>query len=135
MKSIITALLVSMTCAFAEQTAAPDAPNVNSVEIKATKPKTPATLATGEKFTISIHYNNTGKNPVLIFARPMTNVKKTDGYRAHPSPEYAQGSGDVEGWFSFDSPALVDEVLVTMVDAKTKEVIETAKLPVKITWK
>lgn len=135
MKSIITALLATTFCAFAQQTPAPVAPNTNSLEITVTKPKTPSTLAKGEKLTITIHYNNLGPNPVRIFARPNTGGKPTDGCLSHPSPEYAKGSGDVEGWFFFENPALIDEVLVKMIDAKTNETIATTKLPVKITWK
>lgn len=135
MKSLITALLVTTYCAFAQQPAAPVAPNASSLEITVTKPKTPSTLAKDEKVTVTIHYNNSGPNPVNIFARPNTNGKRAEGYTAHASSEYAKGSGDAEGWFTFEKPASVDEVVVTMVDTNTNETIVTTKLPVKMTWK
>ena len=135
MKSIIAALLLTTINSFCQQPASPATVSANSVEITETTPKTPSDLAIGTKLTVSIHYNNFGQNPVRIFARPFTGGKSTPGFRAHGSHEYATGSGDVDGWFFFDRPVVVDEVVVTMFDIKTREIIVTTKLPVKFTWK
>ena len=134
MKSFFTALLITTISSFAQQPRSLVLWQGNLLEIKAMKPATPSTLARGENLTVTIHYNNSGQNAVRIFARPYTSDQKSGLYHAHPSPEYATGSGEVEGYFSFFGPMFVDEVRVTMVDTITEQVIAITKLPVQLTW-
>lgn len=51
-----------------------------------------------------------------ILVRPLTDGALTPGYAAHPSPLFS-GSGEMDGWFCFDSSADVDQVRVVMVSS------------------
>lgn len=136
MKLIISALFIATIHMFAQEPSVArleDRPELLS--ITTTMPKSPATLTTGEKLSVTIRYTNPTTDSVRIFARPYTNGKRTPGYGAHPSAAYPKGPGQVEGWFSFSSATTVDEIQVEMIDSKTQELIAAVKLPVQLTWK
>lgn len=135
MKLIISALFIATINVFAQEPPVArleDKPELLS--ITTTMPKSPATLSTGEKFTVTVRYTNPAANSVQIFARPYTKGKPTPGYGAHPSAAYPKGTGEVEGWFYFSSATSVDEIRVRMIDPKTREEIAAVKLPVQLTW-
>ncbi|QIF01773.1 hypothetical protein [Roseimicrobium sp. ORNL1] len=133
MNQFFKAVLIAFFCAFFPQQA-PAAPEVTPLEVTKMKPESPAKLPLGEKFTVSIRYHNPGPNPVQVFARPYTKGASTRGYGAHPCEPRGKGRGKVEGWFVFDAKAKVDEIVITMVDSKTKQVSATLKVPVDLTW-
>jgi len=131
-------VLVTMR-SFAQQPVSSAPVNANSLEIKAMTPQTPALLAVGEKLTVKIHYNNSGPNPVKIFALLRYNNGYLGGFESNVPSPYATGSGDIEGWFKIDQPVAVDQVQVTMLDtkmldAKTERVLVNLQVPVQMTW-
>jgi len=106
----------------------------NTLEVTAMNPATPATLKIGEKFAITIRYNNASPNPVSIGAFLSTTGEWLGGFKANAPSPYATGSGDIEGWFKIDRPVAVDKIQVNMVDSKTGETLLTKELPVQLNW-
>ena len=105
------------------------------LEVASIVPQSPAVLSLGQRLVVKIRYHLSSADQVNIWARPYTAGRRTSGYKAHPSPRYDPGSGVLEGWFSFDNPAKVDEVRVSMVSASSRQPIATATLKVDIEWK
>lgn len=107
----------------------------DSLEVVSTIPQTPTVLSLGERLRVKVRYHLASADQARIWARPYTGGKRTSSYRAHPSPLYDAGSGEMEGWFYFDRQTKVDEVRVKMVSADSKEPIATASLVVDAEWK
>jgi len=114
---------------------APSKPQRDLLEIVSPTPQTPTVLSLGERFTVKVRYHLASVNQARIWARPYTGGKYTSGYRAHPSPMYDAGTGEMEGWFFFDEPTKVDEVRVQMVPADSREPIAAASLKISAEWK
>jgi hypothetical protein len=106
----------------------------NVLEPKALFPETPSTLEWDGEVSVAIRYNNSSQDKVRIFARPYFEGRPVMRCGSHPSPEYAPGSGEIEGWFTCCGPAAVDEIRITMIDELTNEAIATTKLPVQFVW-
>jgi hypothetical protein len=106
----------------------------NTLEPKAIYPETPFTLEWDGEVTVAIHYNNSSQDKVRIFARPYFQGRPVMRCGSHPSPQYAPGSGDIEGWFTCCGPAVVDEIRIRMLDDITNEAIASTKLPVQFAW-
>ncbi len=110
-------------------------PQQDSLKIISIEPKSPAILALGEKLTVDVQYNLSSVEQAHIFVRPYTGGNKTRGYRAHSSPLYNVGSGIIQGWFFFDKPTKVDEVLVRMVPDDSREPVVVTRLKINAEWK
>lgn len=106
----------------------------DALKIVGFRPRVPAKFRTGERLNVTVSYWNRSHGKVRIFARPYTNGAKTTGYGAHPSPLYARGNGKAECWFTFNQPAVVDEVRVEMIDEATGEVVARTRLRIKAKW-
>jgi hypothetical protein len=106
----------------------------DKLEVVSVSPPSPAVLNSDEQVVIRVKYALESADAVRIFARPYTGGKKTPGYRAHPSPKYEKGSGEMEGWFRFISDANVDEIRVEMRSLE-KKLLAEASMPVKLGWK
>lgn len=106
----------------------------DALRIAGFEPRIPAKLRTGKRLNVTVKYWNRSCDKVSIFARPYTNGVKTPGYGAHPSPLYARGNGEAECWFTFNNPAVVDEVRVEMIDKATGKVVARTRLPIKAKW-
>jgi hypothetical protein len=132
MNPFFKAAVIVFFCVVFQQ--APAAPETTPLEVIKMAPQSPAKLSLGAKFTVNIRYHNPGPNPVRVFARPYTKGVSTPGYGAHPCEPLGKGRGKVEGWFVFDDKATVDEIVITMVDSKTKQVSTTLKVPVDLKW-
>jgi len=107
------------------------------VRIKSMAPASPAKLAAGEKFKVTIDYHNPEGRAVQIFARPFTKGVRTSGYRAHASDIYRDLHGTAEGWFEFEGASTVDEVRVEMVEVTaggTRNVVASIALPIQAVW-
>ena len=134
MKTIVTLLVA--TCLLFEHGLIAQSPETKPpLKVTLTTPNSPAVIGLGQKLIVNVDYNNPGPDVVMIFVRPFTKGAKTNGYAAHPSKVYQAGEGKTEGYFFFEAAAAVDEVRVTMVDAKTKKEINVLKVPVDLTWK
>ena len=72
-----------------------------------------------------------------IWARPYTNGRLTQGYKAHGSPVYnreEKNAGGAEGYFFFDRPTVVDEVRIQMKDAARGATIYTLSEKIDAKW-
>ncbi|MBN1918394.1 MAG: hypothetical protein JW889_10820 [Verrucomicrobia bacterium] len=92
-------------------------PSSDGLEITGFEPAVPATLHPGDRLHVTVHYRMQAVAGVKIFVRPFTNDQPTPGYKAHGSPTYGRGNGELVGWFTFDQQAKVHRVRVQMVDA------------------
>ena len=75
-------------------------------------PDLPATIATGEKLFVTVKYDIASVDKAQIFVRPYTNGGRTSDYRAHACRPIEKGQGEIEGYFFFDEPTIVNEVRV-----------------------
>jgi hypothetical protein len=107
----------------------------DAIKVAAVKPAAPAVLKQGEKMEVEFRYSVESAEEVVIFVRPYTKGERTPGYTAHPSLGYEKGKGKDVGWFLFNRPAVVDEVRVRMLDAKTRKVLVEFKYQIKAEWK
>jgi hypothetical protein len=114
----------------------PDTPGVlrDGLKIVDYDPNVPAKLRTGDRLTMTVDYRIRSCAQARIFARPYTGGTKTPGYGAHPSPLYTRGEGRAVCWFTFDQPAVVDEVRVEMVNEATGQVVESVRYRIKAQW-
>jgi thiol-disulfide isomerase/thioredoxin len=119
----------------AEASPSTDRSSSEVLEVVSTKPASPALLKPGERLEITIRYALDSAEGALIFARPYTQGKSTPGYRAHPSPVYERGKGELVGWFFFDRAVEVDEVRVEMKDATSRATLKTLSHPLQAQWK
>lgn len=108
------------------------------LKIVSTEPAWPATLEAGQKLYINFKYDLGPYETVHIWARPQTNGRNTQGYRAHPSPVYkksvnAKGTG--QGYFFFDEPTKVDAIIIKMKDLNTEEYVCTTVKKCNLEWK
>lgn len=106
----------------------------DSLEVISIEPAFPTALKTGEKLRVKISYCIDSTDSAQIWARPYTNGRSTPGYRAHGSPCHKRGVGEVEGYFFFDEPTIVDEVRIRMVDCKTKKTLDTISHEIDARW-
>jgi hypothetical protein len=90
----------------------------NMLKIIRFEPGVPATLHPGDKLNVYVRYRLESVDQARIFVRPFTNGEPTPGYKAHGSPTYDRGKGEMVGWFTFDKPTKVHDVRVQMVDAR-----------------
>lgn len=107
------------------------------LKIISTEPKSPAILEAGQKLYVNIKYDIGDYDSVQIWARPRTNGSQTKGYRAHGSPVYNKydGSRDtIQGYFFFDEPAVVDEIIVRMKAGNSDDYVCVAKKEVDFKW-
>ncbi len=109
-----------------------------NLEILSTKPQSPATLQAGEKVYVTFKYDMGEYESVVIFARPRTNGAASRGYTAHPSAIYNKYDGakdEIQGYFYFDNPAIVDEIIVRMKDKASDEYVCVVKKEASFEWK
>ena len=132
MKSIILTILVLIISLFTQQTAA-SAPTAKTLEVKAINPKMPATLASGEKITVTILYSNPSQNAVRITPAPYKGGQMVPQHSVTGSTR-DPGDGETELQLSFKGAATVDELRIEMYDSKTDKLLGTTKVPAKLTW-
>ena len=106
---------------------------VDALVIISFDPPFPARLNLGDKLMITVDYSIASVDTAQIWARPYTKGNLSPAYFAHPSPAYEKGKGRLVGWFGFDNPAIVDEVLVKMV-ADGKTILIVIK-PIDAVWR
>ena len=107
------------------------------LKILSTDPKSPAILKPGQKVHINFKYDMGDYDAVQIWARPRTNGSITRGYKAHGSSVYNKYDGakdTIQGYFFFDEPTEVDEIIVRMKDSKSGEYVCVAKKKVDFKW-
>lgn len=106
----------------------------DSLEVISVQPTFPTALKAGEKLRIKIRYCVSSTDLARIWARPYTDGQSTPGYRAHGSPCHEKGTGEIEGYFFFDKPTIVDEIRVKMVDCETKKTVDTTSYRIDARW-
>jgi len=107
------------------------------LQILSTEPKSPAILKPGQKVYVNFKYDIGGYDAAQIWVRPRTNGSQTRGYKAHGSSVYHKYDGaedTIQGYFFFDEPAEVDEIIVRMKDRKSSEYVCVAKKKVDFKW-
>lgn len=107
------------------------------LEILSTEPESPATLQAGEKVYVTFNYDMGEYEAVQIWIRPRTNGTETKDYKAHKSPVYRKYDGtkdQIQGYFFFDDPAVVDEIIVRMKDKTSGEYVCVAKKDASFEW-
>ena len=107
------------------------------LKIIKTNPTLPASLNLGEQLKIQFEYDLGSAEKVQIWARPYTNGRRTQGYKAHGSPVYNREEkqiGEAEGYFFFDRPTVVDEVRIEMIDATSNAVIYSLSEKIDAKW-
>jgi len=128
--SLILLLTLSLFCCGFKKTA--------KLKVISIEPKTPATLEAGQKLLINFEYDLGPYDSVLIWARPQTNGQSTPGYAAHPSPVYKKSvnpKGKAQGYFFFDRPTKVDEIVVRMSSSGSKGYVCTTTKKCNFEWK
>jgi hypothetical protein len=107
------------------------------LQIISTEPKSPAILQPGQKVYVNFRYDTGDYDAVQIWARPRTNGSMTKGYKAHGSSvynKYDDVKDTIQGYFFFDEPTEVDEIIVRMKDNKSSEYVCVAKKKVDFKW-
>ncbi len=107
------------------------------LQILSTEPKSPAILSPGQKVYVNFKYDMGDYDAVQIWARPRTNGSLTKGYKAHGSSVYNKYDGakdTTQGYFFFDEPTEVDEIIVRMKDSKSNKYVCVAKKKVDFKW-
>ncbi len=115
----------------------PENEQENRLEILSTVPASPAVLNAGDKFYVNFRYTLGSSENVQIWARPQTNGRRTPGYAAHGSGGYNKKekvTGIDQGYFFFDKPTKVDEILVYMKDIKSGKTVCSVKKKVDLKW-
>lgn len=93
-------------------------------------PLTPNVLEVGENVNLTFDYQTTEPGGVRIFARPYTGSIYTPGYSAHGSGVYPTGTGTASGFFTIDSPTVVDRIQLRMYNADQSVLLFEAYIPV-----
>ncbi len=109
-----------------------------NLEILSTEPKSPSILQAGEKAYVAFRYNMGEYEAVQIWVRPRTNGADSNGCSAHESAVYHKYDGaedEIKGWFSFDEPAVVDEIIIRMKDKAGGEYVCVLKKDISFEWK
>lgn len=107
------------------------------LEILSTEPESPATLQAGEKVYVTFDYDMGEYEAVQIWVRPRTNGAETKGRKVHKSPVYRKYDGakdQIQGYFFFDDPVVVDEIIVRMKDKASGEYVCVAKKDASFKW-
>ena len=89
-------------------------------------PDLPASIAIGEKLIVTVEYDINSVEEAQIFVHPLRNGRGIPGCRSHGCRPIEQGKGVMKGYFTFNKPAIVDEVRVKMVNAKDQSHICTS---------
>ena len=89
-------------------------------------PDLPASIAFGERLIVTVEYDINSVQKAQIFVRPLRNGRGISGCRSHGCRPIDKGKGVMNGFFTFDEPATVDEVRVVMVDAEDQSQICTS---------
>jgi hypothetical protein len=98
----------------------------DKLKITKFKPELPARIAFGEYLVVTVEYNINSVEQAQIFVRPLRNGRGISGCRSHGCRPIDKGEGLMKGYFYFNEPAVVDEVLVKMVNAKDKSQVCTS---------
>ena len=106
------------------------------LEVMAVDPTSPATLKAGNMAKVKIRYHCATAKTVRIWAQPYTKGSCTADAFWEPSAVESNGMGELERFVVFYAPARVDELRVSMVNAKTngREVLDEVSHPVDLKW-
>ncbi|XPS87499.1 hypothetical protein Dvar_55170 [Desulfosarcina variabilis str. Montpellier] len=89
-------------------------------------PASPRSILIGYDVTITIGYNNTLSEDVLIFARPYTNGLLTPNYSASGGDRCSPGSGTAEQYFTITVPRTqVDQVRIWITNVGQTQTFST----------
>ncbi len=108
------------------------------LKILSTEPESPAILKAGEKVYVTFRYNMGEYESVWLMAKPRTNGTVTPGHHRYQSPVYNKYDGakdEIQGYFFFNEPAVVDEIIVRMKDKASDEYVCVAVKEVHFEWK
>ena len=97
-----------------------------------TTPSSPVILAVGEDLSFTFDYETYNAAGVRITGRPLTDGQLTPNYSAHGSPLYPVGFGTGSGYFTFATPAVVDQIRLQMRDDTTNNVLAEKIIDVDI---
>ncbi len=109
-----------------------------NLKILSTEPESPAILRAGEKVYVTFRYDMGRYESVWLFVKPRTNGTVTPGHHRSKSPIYNKYDGatdEIKGYFFFNDPAVVDEIIVRMKDKTSGEYVCVAKKDVNFEWK
>ncbi len=109
-----------------------------NLKIISTEPESPAILRAGEKVYVTFRYDMGDYESVWLFAKPRTNGTVTPGHHRSKSPIYNKYDGatdEIKGYFYFNDPAVVDEIIVRMKEKATDEYVCVALKEVHFEWK
>lgn len=109
-----------------------------NLEILSTEPESPAVLKAGEKVYVTFRYDMGDYESVWLFVKPRTNGIVTRGHHRSLSPLYNKYDGaidEIKGYFYFNDPAVVDEIIVRMKDKATDEFVCVALKEAHFEWK
>lgn len=95
-------------------------------------PSSPAVLAVGEDVDFTFGYETHSAAGVRITGRPLTDGQLTPNYAAHGSPLYPVGTGTGSGYFTVNSPAVVNQIRLQMRDEATNNILTETLIDVDI---
>jgi len=102
----------------------------------ATEPAVPAVLELGEKLVVVIRCEPPTSEPVQVWTRPYKEGNLVRGYKAHHLEKVSAVNTQIIiiGWFSFESPKVIDEVRVFMRDISSNEIVATSSYMANVKW-
>jgi hypothetical protein len=109
-----------------------------NLKIISTEPHSPAMLQAGQKVYVTFRYDMGNYDSVWLFTKPRTNGSVTHGHHRSKSPIYNKYDGatdEIKGYFFFNDPAVVDEIVVRMKDKAANEYVCVALKEVHFEWK
>ncbi len=134
LKTVAVLLLGIATLTTPTQAAEKAATTGARLEVIAVEPNSPATLKAGERAKVKIRYQCATVEGFRIWAQPYSKGSRTpDGFYA-PSASIPKGEGTVERFVGANSPAVVDELRVILVDAATKKTLAETKYSVHLKY-
>ncbi|MGD2185630.1 MAG: hypothetical protein PVI71_05865 [Desulfobacterales bacterium] len=103
--------------------------SISNVELS---PSRPAILTYGENIQITFSYSTNHKGGVRIWARPMSEGKRSPNYSASGSPLYSKRSGSGKGHFTIKKGnVLVDGIRFEIKTDKGKHLLYRTIVPVR----
>lgn len=107
----------------------------NEITVVRTSPRTKADLRLSQKFMIYVRYRVATVPKALIFINESTDGDDVPNFNSG-SFHINQGSGQWEGWLTFDEPATVKEIELYMVeDPHDEKPLVSVRFKVDLRWK
>ena len=109
-------------------------PPMDFLVLISSTPKAPAKLKVGNAFKLRVGYGLASVEKASVAARGLFGGKTVTGAKNHATIKVYQGSGVADAWFSFDKPAKIDQVRLTLTDSATRKQILVVTNDLKAVW-